>query len=741
MQNGATRGLWSSLFLPSAMAAVLPRSLLGALCGLALGHALPAQANWVPKSSLGGREGSAMVWDTARDRVVLFGGMTSKGESSETWEWDGTSWTQRFPAVSPPPLWEHAMAYDERRQRVVVFGGFSAGSPSSSTWEWDGWTWREIHVIHPPPQRVEHSMAYDPVNQNVVLFGGSDGTWGLGDMWMWDGRTWSQHTGYTPSSRWGHAMVTDTGRGRIVLHGGRYGYRGGKTSSTWEWDGVSWTLLSPSPRARAHHAMAYDSVRGRVVLFGLENLGTRFVDYTWEWDGNSWTVMTPLNSGPPRSHHAMAYDPVRRVTILQGGRSSTQGERLSDTWAYDGARWSQGSSASPVNPSSMAYDSARRLVVARGYAGYSTVGQTWEWDGTVCDSEGAALGTGGWRRDHGVRRCPPTDRSLSDCAVHQRAADLRVHRRVLVQALLEPVSAVCRMHGLRPRPTANGVGQLRDGLGMGWRRLDVVFHPAGTRLLRGGHGVRRTEQADGLVRRPGLQLECCRGDVGLEGPDLDQALPPQSPPARYGHAMVYHRDDDRIVLVGGRTGSGFMGLDDIWEWDGTTWTEQSRPIEPSEPYWPAMAYDAARERTVLALASRTWTYGNSVAAQALPIGSPCSGTAGTPHLEGRGRPWLGNAAFGVDVASLRPAAPVAVLLASTPGNLPLGGGCTLYVDPSAVAVGVSANSVGLAQLGLPIPNLPGLMGVTFHVQAVAHDPAGAFLGLAFTRGLNGVVGE
>src|SRR5207253_1740999 len=63
------------------------------------------------------REGHAMVYDSARHVTVLFGGHglmpapLYEGYFNETWEWNGSVWTQRFPSTSPSPRSVHAMAY------------------------------------------------------------------------------------------------------------------------------------------------------------------------------------------------------------------------------------------------------------------------------------------------------------------------------------------------------------------------------------------------------------------------------------------------------------------------------------------------------------------------------------------------------------------------------------------------------------------------------------------------------
>lgn len=80
--------------------------------------------------------GRSMVYHTRRRRVVLF------DYQLQPWEWDGRTWTQLATAVRPPARSEFDLAYDSARDRVVLFGGStSAGLPMNDTWEWDGTTW------------------------------------------------------------------------------------------------------------------------------------------------------------------------------------------------------------------------------------------------------------------------------------------------------------------------------------------------------------------------------------------------------------------------------------------------------------------------------------------------------------------------------------------------------------------------------------------------------------------------
>ncbi|MFZ5470903.1 MAG: kelch repeat-containing protein, partial [Myxococcota bacterium] len=230
---------------------------------------------WVPVNTPA-RSRHAMAYDLTRQRVVLFGGGSS-GHFGDTWEWDGTTWVQRTPAMSPPARAGHAMAYDTARQRVVLFGGWNGVQSLADTWEWDGTTWVQRAPTTSPPAVSNHVMAYDVARQRVVVF--------------------SRDFGAVPIG-------------------------------TWEWDGTTWVQRMPttSPPALINPALAYDMVRQRVVLFGHEVGG---LADTWEWDGTTWVERTPAMSPPVRTNHAMTYDAVRQRVVLFGGYNGFQA--LSDT--------------------------------------------------------------------------------------------------------------------------------------------------------------------------------------------------------------------------------------------------------------------------------------------------------------------------------------------------------------------------------------------------------------------------
>ena len=261
------------------------------------------------------------VFDATRGKVVMFGSRILSGGvvQAQHWEWNG-AWSRLTPLTLPPQSSESAMAFDSARSRTLLFGGSFGGVVYGTTWAWDGVNWTALAPATSPPARTGHAMAFDAARGRVVLFAGN----GFGDTWEWDGTTWADRSpALSPSQRNGHALAYDAARGRVVLFGG-CATGGLYLNDTWEWDGTTWTALSPStvPPGRCNHALAYNAERGRVTLFGGGGSNNVIHAGTWEWDGTNWTLLTPTTPMPIRTGHAMTYDSIRRAVVLFGGFGS-----------------------------------------------------------------------------------------------------------------------------------------------------------------------------------------------------------------------------------------------------------------------------------------------------------------------------------------------------------------------------------------------------------------------------------
>jgi hypothetical protein len=164
------------------------------------------------------------------------------------------------------------MSFDSNQQRTLLFGGSSdGGGLNGDTWQWDGTAWTQVEDTGPPP-RQGHAMVYAADRNRTVLYGGSDGSGTvLSDTWEWDGTHWTHEQDIGPS-RSGMAMAF-TGASTI-LFGGNYLVGDDPTTTTffgdtWGWDGQHWVERQDmGPRGRSQHTMAFDSTRNRLVLFG-----------------------------------------------------------------------------------------------------------------------------------------------------------------------------------------------------------------------------------------------------------------------------------------------------------------------------------------------------------------------------------------------------------------------------------------------------------------------------------------
>lgn len=126
-----------------------------------------------------------IVYDDATGTVILFGGDDVTRSFSDTWEWTGSSWLQRFPAASPSPRGMPSMAYDAAIHQVVLFGGLrmtpAKSCPYNDAWTWNGVTWNERFPTNVPSGRWAAGMVYDPIAQGEVIFGGFGCGYTLGD--------------------------------------------------------------------------------------------------------------------------------------------------------------------------------------------------------------------------------------------------------------------------------------------------------------------------------------------------------------------------------------------------------------------------------------------------------------------------------------------------------------------------------------------------------------------------------
>lgn len=313
------------------------------------------------------RRTGGMCFDLLQGKVLMYGGLQSGPTLtlSDTWTFDGTTWTQLSPTTTPPPRWGHKMVYDSRRNRVVTFGGRSPTTTATAndTWEWDGLDWLQVFPTASPNARAFYGMAYDERRGKTIVYGTQSGSTALGgnQTWEYDGTTWAQAvTAFVPPGLESPAMVYDKGRGVTVMFGGYNGTPPGTDyRNTWEFDGTNWTdrgVLPNAPLTGYRTGIVYDDVRGRVVLYGGYASAAVQRD-VWEYDGNDWANVLPAVGPGKVTEGYMAYNPWLQHTVYFGGSGPTVvGTVNNETWTYSGpttaiaAKFGQGCASGAGTP-------------------------------------------------------------------------------------------------------------------------------------------------------------------------------------------------------------------------------------------------------------------------------------------------------------------------------------------------------------------------------------------------------
>jgi hypothetical protein len=152
-----------------------------------------------------------------------------------------------------------------------------------------------------------------------------------------------------------------------------------------------------------------------------------------------------------------------------------------------------------------------------------------------------------------------------------------------------------------------------------------------------------------------------------------------------------------------------------------------------------MVHDARRERVVL-FGPGTWIYGPLAPATAQVLGAACTGTNGPPLLTSD-VPFHGNESLVLDLLSARASSACLFGLSATSQNLPIGGGCTLYLKDMIPPSLGATNVFGFASTKLAVPLDRSLRGVTLYAQAFVEDPLGGPLGLTSSAGRRLVIGD
>ncbi|MEO0593920.1 MAG: hypothetical protein AAFZ38_10095 [Myxococcota bacterium] len=367
-----------------------------------------------------GRNGHSLAYDEARGRIVLFGG-ASNGEGCrteatfalrDTWVWDGAGWSDRSSVSSPGPRSGHTMVYDVARERVVLFGGRETEDDQlrsrevNDTWVWDGSSWSlEEMSSSAISARSEHAMVYDRARGETLVFGGRsrdpgsdcDSSRLCDGLFGWNGSTWElkNSPGPRPSGRFGASLVYDEAEQRVLLFGGARG--GSYLDDVWSWSGDGWTRIGLGVDEVAYQssAVGFEPSTQEVVAFGGggppsrdDCIANEFLTPPFSesacgslraFDGTVWTDRTAEFSDVPfvRTEPGIGFVESIGELVLFGGQAAgclsetpdaDDTEACPDSWRFDGVGWRRivGRQPSSRVAPGVVYDTARQRLVVFG---------------------------------------------------------------------------------------------------------------------------------------------------------------------------------------------------------------------------------------------------------------------------------------------------------------------------------------------------------------------------------------
>ncbi|MFI5372606.1 MAG: kelch repeat-containing protein, partial [Candidatus Eisenbacteria bacterium] len=500
---------------------------------------------WTSLDGLPGRSAFAMGYDGPRARFVVYGGRSrTNAPLGDTWAFDPAQnmWTALDPlGSSPGPRYGCLSAMDSLRHRMVMFGGYDGANLRSDVWTLTlgaAARWDSIPISGGPGPRQRGVAVYDPAHDRVIVFGGTDA---LDDP---------------------HADVWEL--------------RIGTTSS--------WTLLAPTgsgPAPTYSHRGIYDPLRDRVLYYVPGDTSQVYaLDLT---SPPAWHLLATTGVSPtPRFGTVMDYDPTEDRLVVHGGIDNV-GTYYDDTWAL-----SLGGTP--------AWSTLTRIGIGttgRAFAGgvYDPVGLQLVmigglyWNSVTANATSAVYGLSmapfsTWQS---LVATPATHVARESAAA---AYDVARHELLLFGGATSATTDV----------------DILDLSGSAvWSHWSFASPPP---ALSGASGV-YDEVRDRMLVFGGQNGGTYSGTVWMLDrtgvPTWSPIVATGGPPAaRRDASLVLDQTNDRLIVYGGRDGSGTFA--DVWALSlgvSPAWTQLSAGAPPGARYGHSAAVDAANSRMLV----------------------------------------------------------------------------------------------------------------------------------------------
>lgn len=601
--------------------------------------------------------------------------------------WTGTTWVMLGGGLTGP-IKDMAVAPNGD---LFVVGQFQTPQ-SQSLASWNGTAWSYVATQSWSPYPVYPKTVAVLPSGDVLLGGllgdaqvlrGSGGTWApLGGAPAKDGS----------SGLVGHLAVLANGE---VIAGGRFqSLHGVGAAGVSRWRANAWESVTPGT-AGTVQSMA-SLANGDVVAVGnFHQIGGVVAHQAARFDGQQWHAMSASSNGPVQRVFVRGNGDV----MIGGTFTMVDGRKASGIARWNGTQWERlGNSA--VSPSSPNYNGAFAdmpngdLLAATWHVSGSQTSGVGRWNGSTWSPVG--WGLGGTIR---VLRVLANGHIIA-------AGDLNVNST--------PNVRVARWDGLSFSWTA--LGNLQSG---GLRDLLVLDNGDLLVSLTSGNpaSIDPVWRWNGVAWAPVLGLT--------------------------GSADTLRRLPNGDVLVSGSLQIAGQATDQMARWNGTTWSWYGPGSCSADLLTANGALWVIPWRAVLG-GTIVGSYAHlepTCPANAVAVGSGCTGSGGPVELGAESLPWLGGTfravATGIPdnalVLGVRGLTPTSIPLASL---LPQGGlGCALLATVDQLDV--LPASAGTVFPTFAIPNAAALVGQTMRYQVLPmqFDPLGNLTAITSSNAL------
>lgn len=579
-----------------------------------------------------------MVYDPTTTHMILFGGLTATDSGTkkpyrlgDTWEWTGSRWIERYPAHAPAARSGHALVYDSNRNRIVLFGGRSDTAEMNDTWVYANRDWQPIETPNSPPTRILPGAAFDPIRDRLVIYGGTqvsaDGktVTPVHDTWEFDGTTWTRIGGDGPAVT-KPLLAYDAARNQVIMLG--LDDKLATQMYTYDAGAGTWNHATPAavPPCVNEGALTWQSSNETVLYSGGVCSNSAAADDTYEWDGSTWNKVEVVTAATRLFGAALAFDDSRQIAVMFGG-TPVFGTPVADTWLYASKAWVTINDPSRPDP--------RSLMAFTTDPVNNTIWMFGGWDGVVSRSDF-------WQYQNGAWSEVSAEGTPAACVTPLSAYDTDRQKLVLVCAdssTFEWDGAAWKSFTPKTTPPYHQFGSMvydptlkktvLFGGYDGGNYLDETWTWDGTAWTRQKRNPAPARTLAAMWYDPNLKKIVIYGGVGritsqdritrysdmwtFDGNGWTELKPASGTPGtRYGAQIVVDPRTNHLLLFGGLRTDSVPPVppstaatevqaytDDMWDWDGTAWTKMQPVSVPPARENGRIAFDPTRNEIVL----------------------------------------------------------------------------------------------------------------------------------------------